>query len=159
MWLKQEKQETATTRLTSALGSGILAGLAGTAAMTVSSTTEAKISGRGASTTPADAAGKVAGVQPRDSEGEQRFNTLAHWGYGTGGGVFRGLLDVAGLRGPVASLVHFAAVLGAEQVIMPALGVGSPTPRYGAKAMGIGTLHHAVYAGATGAVYDYLRRS
>jgi hypothetical protein len=69
-----------------ALGRGLVAGLLGTAAMTISSTAEAKLSGRGASTTPAQAAGKVAGVVPRDEAGEQRFNTLAHWGYGTAWG-------------------------------------------------------------------------
>ncbi|MGH3898948.1 MAG: hypothetical protein ACRDTA_12005 [Pseudonocardiaceae bacterium] len=153
-----EKCDTPADRLTAALGRGLIAGLVGTAAMTVSSTTEAKLNGRAASTTPAQAAGKVAGVIPRDEAGERRFNTLAHWGYGTAWGVFRGMLDVAGLRGPLASLVHFVAVLGAEQAMLPALGVGSPTPSYGAKAAGIDALHHAVYAGTTGAAYDYLQR-
>lgn len=154
MW---RRKESTARRLTSALGSAIVAGLAGTALMTVSSSIEAKASGRGASTTPADAAGRVAGVQPRDEQGTERFNMLAHWGYGTAWGVFRGVLDVAGVRGPVASLVHFAAVLGAEQAILPALGVGSPTPRYGAQAVATDGLHHAVYAAATGATYDVLR--
>lgn len=142
--------------LTEALGRGLVAGLVGTAAMTVSSTAEAKLSGRGASTTPAQAAGKVAGVTPRDEAGEQRFNTLAHWGYGTAWGVFRGVLDIAGLRGPLATLMHLVAVLGAEQAVLPALGVAKPTPVYGLKAMGTDTLHHVVYAGASGLAYDYL---
>jgi len=152
-------QETMARRLTSPLGSGIVAGLVGTAAMTVSSTVEAKASGREASTAPAEAAGKVAGVQPRDERGKQRFNTLVHWGYGTGWGVFRGVLEVIGLRGPAASLTHFAAVFGAEQAVLPALGVGSPTPCYGARATAIDSLHHAVYAAVTGVTYDLLRRS
>lgn len=139
-----------------ALGRGLVAGLLGTAAMTISSTTEAKLTGRGTSTTPAQAAGKVAGVVPRDEAGEQRFNTLAHWGYGTAWGVFRSALDVAGLRGPLATLLHWLAVLGAEQAVLPALGVAKPTPAYGLKAMGTDTLHHAVYAGASGFAYDFL---
>lgn len=143
-------------RLIGALGRGLVAGLVGTAAMTVSSTAEAKLTGRAASTTPAQAAGKVAGVVPRDEAGEQRFSTLAHWGYGTAWGVFRGALDAAGLRGPVATLLHLLAVLGAEQAMLPALGVAKATPAYGWKAMGTDTLHHAVYAGAGGFAYDYL---
>ncbi len=142
--------------LMEALGRRLVAGLIGTAAMTVASTVEAKLSGRGASTTPAQAAGKVAGVVPRDDAGEQRFNTLTHWGYGTAWGVFRGALAVAGMRGPVASLVHLAAVLGAEQAVLPALGVAAPTPCYGIKAMGTDTLHHLVYAGVSGLAYDHL---
>lgn len=143
-------------RLMEALGRGLVAGLLGTAAMTVSSTAEAKLSGRGASTTPAQAAGKVAGVMPRDEAGEQRFNTLAHWGYGTAWGVFRGALDLAGLRGPLATRVHLVAVLGGEQAVLPTLGVAKPTPTYGLKAIGTDTLHHMVYVGASGAAYDYL---
>jgi len=139
-----------------ALGRGLVAGLLGTAAMTISSTAEAKLSGRGASTTPARAAGKVAGVVARDEAGEQRFNTVAHWGYGTAWGIFRSALDVAGLRGPLASLVHLVAVLGAEQAMLPALGVAKPTLAYGLTATGTDTLHHAVYAGASGVAYDYL---
>jgi hypothetical protein len=71
---------------------------------------------------------------PRDEAGERRFNTVAHWVYGTTWGTFREVLDVIGLRGPVASLVHLIAVLGAEQALLPALGVAAPTPSYGAKA-------------------------
>jgi hypothetical protein len=96
--------------------------------MTVSRTAEAKLSGRGPSTTPAAAAGKVAGVVPRDEAGERRFNTLAHWGDGTAWGVVRDALDLCGLRGPAATLVHLIVVLGAEQAVLPALGVAKPTP-------------------------------
>lgn len=49
-------------RVSAAIGRGLLAGVVGTAAMTVSSTLEAKASGRGSSTTPADAVGVVAGA-------------------------------------------------------------------------------------------------
>ncbi|MGH4026339.1 MAG: hypothetical protein ACRDRV_17330 [Pseudonocardiaceae bacterium] len=139
------------------LDSGIVGGIVGTAAMTVSSSTEAKVTGREASTMPTEAAGKVAGVQPGDEQGVQRFNTLAHWGYGTVWGVFRGLLEASGLRGPRASLVRFVAVLGTEQAILPALGVGSPAfvtaPRRPGSTASITPSMRAV----TGAVYDRLR--
>ncbi|HET7327811.1 MAG TPA: hypothetical protein VFJ14_11075 [Nocardioidaceae bacterium] len=138
-----------------AVGRGLVAGLAGTAAMTVSSTIEAKVNKRGSSSTPADAAGKVAGVEPTE-QGEERFNNLVHWSYGTGWGAVRGLIGLVGLRGPVASLAHLGAVWGAEQVVLPTLDVGSPVWKYGPTAVGIDALHHVVYAAATGAVYDWL---
>lgn len=144
--------------LSGRLGRGLVAGLAGTAAMTVSSTVEAKLSGRGASSTPADALETVTKVQPVDDSGEARLNTLGHWGYGTSWGTARGLLDEVGLRGPLASVAHFAAVLGAEQVLLPALGVAKPTPAYGATAAATDALHHAMYAGTVGLVYDWLAR-
>lgn len=156
--MHKRRQQRAVRRFTQALGSGIVAGLVGTVFMTVSSTIEAKVSGRGSSTTPADAAGKVAGVRPRDESGEQRFNSLAHWGYGTAWGLGRSALDLVGLRGIPASAAHFALVLGAEQAILPALGVGKPTPAYGAQAIATDALHHSVYTAATGVAYDLLQR-
>lgn len=72
--------------LAAAVGKGLAAGIAGTAAMTVSSTLEANLRGRGASTTPAQAASRLLGVAPVDEQGERRFNNLVHWGYGTAWG-------------------------------------------------------------------------
>lgn len=140
-------------------GKGLFAGLAGTAAMTVSSTLEMKMSGRAASETPAQAAEEVLDVRPNDEESEARFSNLVHWGYGTGWGSVRGLLDSAGLSGPAATLAHLGLVWGSEQVILPALNVSAPVFRYGGKAMATDLLHHTVYAAATGLAYSYLDRS
>lgn len=84
------------------------------------------------------------------------MNTAAHWAYGSSWGLARGALDLLGLGGPTASLTHAIAVLGSEQVLTPALGLGQPTPTYGASAVATDTLHHVVYAGVAGAVYDAL---
>ena len=140
------------------VGKGLLAGLFGTAAMTVSSTAEMKIRGRPASNAPAVAAGKVLGVEPRDEEGEARFSTLVHWGYGTGWGAVRGLVGSAGLEGPAAAAAHFGAVWGAEQVMLPALDVAPPFWTWGAKEVGIDAFHHLVYATATSVAYSVLDR-
>jgi hypothetical protein len=140
-------------------GKGLFAGLAGTAAMTVSSTAEMKLSGRGASETPAQAAEKVLDVEPNDEDSEARFSNLVHWGYGTGWGGVRGLLASAGLSGPTATVAHLALVWGAEQVVLPALNVSAPVFKYGGKATATDLLHHVVYATATGLAYSYLERS
>ena len=81
------------------VGKGLFAGAAGTVAMTVSSTLEAKLRERGSSSAPADAAGKALGVQPRDEEGQARFSNIVHWAYGTSWGAVRGLLHAAGVDG------------------------------------------------------------
>lgn len=140
------------------VGKGLFAGLFGTVAMTVSSTAEMKIRGRPASNAPAVAAGKVLGVEPRDEEGEARFSTLVHWGYGTGWGAVRGLVGSAGLEGPAAAAAHFGAVWGAEQVMLPALDVAPPFWTWGAKEVGIDAFHHLVYATATSVAYSVLDR-
>lgn len=138
------------------VGKGLFAGLAGTAAMTVSSTLEMKLSGRAASQTPAQAAEAVLDVEPGD---EARFSNLVHWGYGTGWGSVRGLLASAGLSGPVATVAYLGLVWGSEQVVLPALEVSAPVFKYGGKATATDLLHHTVYAAATGVAYSYLDRS
>jgi hypothetical protein len=141
-----------------ALGKGLVAGAAGTAAMTVSSTAEARLRKRAASTAPADATAKVLGIERFTSPAAyERFSTLAHWGYGTGWGAVRGLLAAAGL-GPVpATAAHAAAVYGNEQVMLPALDVAPPFWLWGRKEVGIDAFHHAVYAIATGVAFEALR--
>ena len=52
--------------------------MAGTAAMTASSTLEAQLRGRGASLTPAQAAQKVLGVEPIAEGSDARSSNLIH---------------------------------------------------------------------------------
>src|SRR5829696_5739693 len=117
------------------VGKGLFAGVAGTAVMTVSSTLEMKLSGRGASQTPAEAAEKVLKVEPEDEGAEARLSS------------------------PVATAAHLGLVWGAEQVVLPALNVSAPVFKYGSKATATDLLHHIVYATATGVAYSYLDRS
>ena len=141
-----------------AVGKGLFAGVAGTVAMTASSTIEMKLRGRPASSAPATAAAKVLGVEPKGQSEEARFSSIVHWGYGTSWGAVRGLIGAAGLRGLRANAAHLGAVWGSEQAILPALGVAPPFWEWGAKEVAIDAFHHLVYAGATGAAYALLDR-
>ena len=140
------------------VGKGLFAGVAGTAAMTVSSTLEMKIRGRQASSAPAQAAGKVLGVEPTGEAEGARFSNVVHWGYGTSWGAVRGFIDAAGLEGPSATAAHFITGWSTEQIMLPALGVAPPFWRWGAKEVAIDAFHHLVYAGATGVAYAALDR-
>jgi hypothetical protein len=144
--------------IAASVGKGLFAGVAGTAAMTVSSTLEMKIRDRQASNAPAEAAGKVLGVEPTGESEQARFSNLVHWGYGTSWGTVRGLIDAAGLEGKEAAAAHFLAVWGSEQVMLPALGVAPPFWQWGAKEVAIDAFHHLVYVGATGVAYAALDR-
>ncbi len=141
------------------VGKGLFAGAAGTVAMTVSSTLEAKLRERGSSSAPADAAGKVLGVQPRDEEGQARFSNIVHWAYGTSWGAVRGLLHAAGVDGGKATAVHFATVWGGAQAMLPALDVAPPPWKSPPNEIAIDAFHHAVYAVATGVAFAALERS
>lgn len=144
--------------LAAAVGKGLAAGLAGTAAMTLSSRLEAKLRRREPSTTPARAASQVLGVAPVDDRGERRFNNLVHWGYGTGWGAVRGVLGAVGLSGVPAAGLHLAAVWGGEQVVLPATGAGSAATEWGGTEVAIDVWHHVVYAAATSIAYAWLDR-
>ena len=141
-----------------AVGKGLFAGVAGTVAMTASSTIEMKLRGRPASSAPATAAAKVLGVEPKGQSEEARFASIVHWGYGTSWGAVRGIIGAAGLRGVRANVAHLGAVWGTEQAMLPALGVAPPFWEWGAKEVAIDAFHHLVYAGATGAAYALLDR-
>ena len=141
--------------LATAIGRGLVAGFAGTAAMTVSSTLEARLRGRAFSTAPARATAKVLGIREFDSDlAQARWNDLSHWGYGTGWGVLRGLLGATRMSQRQATLAHGAAIYGAAQVTLPALEIAPPSIFWGPKEIAIDALHHAVYAVATGAAYE-----
>src|SRR5882724_3039647 len=132
------------------VGKGLVAGLAGTAAMTVSSTIEQKLRGRPPSTAPADAAAKVLRIKGFSSEkAHNRFSNVVHWSYGTGWGAVRALLRDAGLSPAAATGAHYAALWGSEQVMLPALEVAPPVTMWGANEIAIDGFHHAVYATAT----------
>jgi hypothetical protein len=140
--------------LATAIGRGLVAGLAGTAAMTVSSTLEARLRHRAFSTAPARATAKVLGIKEFDSDlAQARWNDLSHWGYGTGWGVLRGLLGATPLSPRAATLAHGAAIYGAAQVTLPALEIAPPSIFWGVKEIAVDALHHAVYAAATGVAY------
>ena len=142
-----------------AIGKGLVAGCIGTAAMTVSSTIEAKVRGREGSTAPADAAAKVLGIKPEGDEEEARFSTVVHWSYGTGWGAVRGVLGALGLPAPFGGLIHYGTVWGSELVMLPKLEVAPPIKEWEPAELAIDAFHHAVYAVATGVAFAALERS
>ena len=144
-------------KLASSIGRGLVAGLAGTAAMTLSSTLEARLRHRAPSSAPARATAKVLGITSFENDiAQARFNDLSHWGYGTGLGVVRGLLDAAGLPPRAATAAHGAAVWGSAQLTLPALDIAPPSIFWAKEEIAIDAIHHAIYAVATGIAYELL---
>ena len=143
--------------LASAIGKGLVAGLAGTAAMTTSSPIEARLRRRKPSSAPARATARALGITTfADERAQARFNDLAHWGYGTIWGVARGLLGAAGLTPRAATAAHGAAVWGSAQLMLPALDVAPPAIFWPPAEIAIDVFHHAVYALTAGIAYEML---
>jgi hypothetical protein len=144
----------AANTLAGAVGKGIVAGFAGTAAMTASSTLETKLRGRAPSSAAARTTAKMLGIKEfEDDVAEARFNDLSHWGYGTGWGILRGLLGATGMPARTATALHGGAIYGAAQLTLPALEIAPPAIFWPKEEIAIDAFHHAVYAAATGLAY------
>jgi hypothetical protein len=133
-------------RFAIALGRGLVAGAAATAAMTVSSTLEMKLRGREPSTAPADVAARLLRVRPLEPGGAGVFATTAHLSMGVTLGSVRSVIDLAGLSGPRAAAIWLGATWTPDLVMVPALGAADPPWRWGAVETALSGLHHLVYA-------------
>ena len=139
-------------------GAGLAAGLIGTAAMTASSTIEARLRGRKDSTAPATVGGQVLHVQPTDEEGKKRLSMFMHWEYGINWAFLQPILDLLGIRGVgIGALIQFAAVWGTSLVMLPATGVSKPITEWEPDEIAIDMLHHAIYSLAVSAAYSLFR--
>ena len=147
-------QENPIKQVATALGAGLIAGLAGTAAITISQMIEMKITKRKASDTTTKAAAKVLDIKPVNQGKKAKVGQEIHWVYGTTWGTVRGLLSLVGLTGSPATAAHFAGVWGTELVMLPGLDVAPPITEEEPKAIAIDVLHHAVYAIVAGLVFD-----
>jgi hypothetical protein len=137
-----------------ALGKGLLAGAVGTAAITASQMIEMKIDGRKPSTAPEQAAEKVFDVNPKDEAAKEKINHQMHWAYGISWGIPRAILSMMGVKGPLATAIHFGAVWGAAMVMLPSMKLSKPVTEWKPKEIAIDALHHAVYATAAGLLID-----
>ncbi|MBD1392206.1 hypothetical protein [Mucilaginibacter glaciei] len=142
--------------LGSAIGKGLLAGIAATAAMTLSQMIEMKITKREPSDATLKVAEETAGVKPASREEKTQLSNEIHWSYGTAWGVARGLIGLTGLKGIPAALVHFGAVWGTAVIMLPKHDASKPINEQKPKDIAIDVLHHGVYAVTAGLVYDAL---
>lgn len=137
------------------LTSGMIAGLAGTIAMTISERLEMAVSGREASTVPGQVGAHLLPARnPQLELDVAQLNGPVHWAHGISMGAIRGALDQVGLRGAAASAAHFALLWGGDAALYRALGIADVPWRWGADELASDLLHKGVYAAVTGAVYD-----
>ncbi len=143
--------------LGTAIGVGLIAGLVGTVAITVSQMIEMKITKREPSSAPVDAVAKVLDVKATSKEQKSKVAQEVHWTYGTSWGMVRGLLTLIGLKRWKATTAHFLGIWAAEQVMLPSLKLAKPINEQEPETIGIDVLHHAVYAIAAGLTYDAIK--
>jgi hemerythrin superfamily protein len=138
------------------LATGVVAGAAGVAAMTVAEKLEQAVTGRPNSYVPSQTLLVLLGKEPRNVF---VVNHLMHWGQGALLGVVRQLMTERGHEGLDASLAFAGVRFSLDQTLENATGVGSPpwTWPLGELVMDVG--HKLVYAVVTGLVTDGLAHS
>jgi len=149
-------QNNALGELGSAIGKGLLAGLAATAAITISQMIEMQITKREPSDAQVKVASQTVGVKPATKDQKEQLSQELHWAYGTTWGVARGIIGLTGLKGWKATAVHFAAIWGSSMIMLPMFNAAPPVYEEDPKAIAIDGFHHAVYAITAGLTYDAL---
>ena len=120
-------------KIASEIGKGLMAGAAGTLAITLSQMIEMSITKRKPSTAPAEAAEKVLDVKPATEDDKQKFSKEVHWAYGTTWGLPRGIMGLLGLKGLPATCLHFATIYTSALFIPTQLEVAPPLKEWSAK--------------------------
>jgi hypothetical protein len=140
--------------LANRVGRGLLAGLAGTAAISLSQMIDMKLSRRAASTTPADAVDKVFGAEQKSAEDKKKLAGIVHWLYGSSWGLLRPALSYLGIKRKAGTLAEFIAITFAAFKMLPSLKVAPPVKEWESKEIFKEIIHHAVYSIVNGLVYD-----
>ena len=136
---------------------GALAGLAGTAAMTLAEKAEQQVTGRPDSYVPGRTlTALTTGRRLPGSAKPPVRNHLMHWGTGATVGAPRGIWAACGLRGWRANAWHTSVRLATDQTLENATGVGSPPWTWSRRDKVVDVGHKAVYSFVTGALADSL---
>ena len=141
------------TSVTTAAATGALCGVAGAAAMALSSKLEQSVTHRPNSYIPARTLAHLLGLPEPDADRWSR-NMAMHYGSGALAGAIRGVMSVANLRGPVASLMHTNLRLTLDQTLENLTGVGAPPWTQPRDELVIDLAEKGVYGLVTGALAD-----
>ena len=135
---------------------GLIAGVAGVAAMTAAEKLEQRLTHRPNSFVPAHTLERLLGLSTNPHSDRLWLNWAMHWGQGILLGGVRGLMAERGLRGPVGSFLFTNLRLLNDQTLENATGVGAPPWTWPVDEQVIDLLHKGIYGFVTGAVADRL---
>ncbi|MDQ3766262.1 MAG: hypothetical protein M3346_02845 [Actinomycetota bacterium] len=136
-----------------ALGWGLVAGLVGTMAQTVSQLIEQRFTHREDSTVTVQVGAML--LRPPLKTGEQasRLGLAVHWGHGIVMGAVRGLLGLTALGTVAASVLHYLIVWGGDVMLYVALGIAPMPWKWGGTALATDLFHKLVLSAVTSVVF------
>lgn len=141
----------------------VLAGVAGTAALSISYAVERRLRSRHRgpldyddSLVPGRIVASIIDLPDVTAREDQDLGLLLRWGYGSAFGVWHGILRRR-LSEPRASVVFGATLMSATFSLFPLLGRTPPPWRWPPDVMATCLATHAAYVCTVGAVHDGLR--
>ncbi len=133
------------------IGTGMVAGAAGTAAMTLAQRAEMGVTGRPPSTTPGQFGALLLRRDPAEAA---RLTPAVHTAFGVTMGALRGLLGAGASR----SAAHFALLWSGDALLYKATGIADWPWRWSRREWVSDLVGKGAYALGTGAAYDRLTR-
>jgi len=137
-----------------AVVNGLVAGLAGVAAMTLAEKIEQLFTKRPDSYVPAHTLERLLQLPPKPDEERLFLNWTMHWGEGILLGAVRGLMAESGFRGAIGSFLFMNLRLLNDQTLENATGAGALPWTWPKDEQIIDLTHKGIYAFVTGAVAD-----
>lgn len=135
---------------------GLVAGVAGVAAMTAAEKLEQLVTHRPNSYFPAHTLEGLLGMQRKPDQDRRWLNWTMHWGQGALLGIVRAALGQRGINGPFGSFLFWNARLLSDHSLENLTGVGKRPWDYSTGEQIVDIGHKGVYAFATGLVADAL---
>ena len=147
------------TTLPSTILTGVLAGVAGTAAMTAfQRLVEMPLTGREESYEPAALVEKLLPIRPKSPRARRRLNYAAHFGVGLGWGAAHAALSRRwDLHGPRGGATVFATLWPADVLGLAVAGLHAPPWKWSGVDMAVDFTDKMVLAQATGLAFDRLQ--
>lgn len=139
-----------------AIVQGLVAGVAGVAAMTAAEKIEQQFTKRPNSFVPAHTLERLLRLPHKPDDQRLLLNWTMHWGQGILLGAVRGVMAEHGIRGPVGSFLFLNLRLLNDQTLENTTGVGALPWTWPVDEQVIDLLHKGIYAFATGATADRL---
>ena len=139
-----------------AIVNGLLAGVAGVAAMTLAEKIEQQFTKRPDSYMPAHTLERLLKLPHKPDEERLELNWAMHWGQGILMGAVRGLMAEKGFRGAVGSFFFMNLRFLNDQTLENATGAGTLPWTWPKDEQIIDLTHKGIYAFVTGAVADAL---
>ncbi len=139
--------------LVEVLVKGLAAGVAGTAAMTISEKIEQARSHRADSMVTVEVGAKIVKPPLETGAQAQKLGQVVHWMHGVTWGAVRGLLALTPLKALAASALHYVSLWTSDVVLYRVLKIEPLPHKWEKQALAIDLFHKLVLSAVTSAVF------